>query len=129
MKKSLLIKSLFMAIVTIIMATCLSSCVKENEDFLYSYVAEGNVFSSGDLSDGIGALFAIGEYTEAINKVVKDGYTTEEKDDEVIAACEKVYQSQRAKYPKMAGEVSIKKTKFNTSGEAVDKSIIKNFTF
>lgn len=97
--------ALFATTLLVCLLTSFSSCSSDDDpsaDYVY-YIADGTLSSTGSL----GALFAIGEYNSAIEKVTGDGY--KEADSQVIAACDAVYASHRAKYSNMKGEVTITK--------------------
>ena len=67
--------------------------------------------------------------TVTIESVVENGYTLEEKDDQIIAACDKVYESHRKKYPSLKGEVSIMKVEYDTSGATVSRKSLKIYKY
>lgn len=101
--------------------TGFSSCSSEDDSSNYVYyIADGTLSSTGNLS----ALFAIGEYNSAIEEVT--GQTYREADKEVIAACDAVYASHKAKYNNVKGEVTITKKWLNESSKG---SVIKTYTY
>lgn len=118
-----------MAAVALICMTlvCVSfpACSSDNDEStsIISYVAEGSV--SGEGNDAFPALAALASYTLAIEKAIGGSYCTSSKDAEVIAACDKVYETQRATYTSWKGTITISKHQGN------DKSgtVIKTYKF
>lgn len=101
------------ALICMTLTLFMTSCSKESDERnnVVSYSASGSIHYIGtDISgeSAIEAGMAVPDYVSAIKSVVGD-YNTSEKDAEVIAACEKVYQKHLAKNPKWSGEVTITK--------------------
>ena len=116
-----------------VMAT---SCSTEDEAtepqtitiYNYSVVSSELMLSMEDLSD-MDLLNAIPkEYTAAILKVTApDG--SKEQDAEVIAACDKVYESQKAKYAgKLSGKITIQK-EVNVNAVPKESKVLKVYTY
>ena len=127
MKVQKFFKTLLLVVFTMTMALNFTSCSEEDEPGLYVYTATGSLSASG--SDAFNALLGIAEYTEAIKNTLGDNYTTTSKDDEVIAACDAVYEMHQSKHPSWTGKVEIRKSNVIVSGEATFIKVIKTFDY
>lgn len=127
MKVQKFFKTLLLVVFTMTMALNFTSCSEEDEPGLYVYTATGSLSASG--SDAFNALLGIAEYTEAIKNTLGDNYTTTSKDDEVIAACDAVFENHKTNHPSWTGKVDIRKSKVNVSGEANVGEIIKTYNY
>ena len=122
-------KKYLMAAVALICMTIVcvsfSACGSDDDETvsLIGYVAEGSVTATGnDVGPG---LVVLASYTTAIKQVTGDSYCSTSKDAEVIAACDKLYESQRATYTSWKGTINIKKNQVNGNSSTV----IKTYTF
>lgn len=101
----------------------------ENEVILYGYNVSVNVMNMGSINDGF-SIIAIADYQAAINQVVGERILTEPCDEEVIAACDEVYNTHRAEYPNWKGEISINRTQSTiTSDEDAPSTVIKTYKY
>ena len=123
MKTANLMKSLLAILCTVALAVNFTSCVEDADDFdsVLIYRASGSISGDG------GALFAITDYSEAINEIVGDIYSSKEMDKEVVAACDVVYH--KAKHPTWSGSVKIEKSKINISGDIVSSTTLKTYKY
>lgn len=107
----------------------LNSCNTEDETVtVYAYAADGQISAVDDMS----ASMAIPYFNTEIEKVL-DGvnYSPTEKDNEVIAACNALYETLKQEHPAWGGEVRIIKY-ISTSGTdpEIDKgTTLKTYTF
>ncbi len=121
-------KKLLMAAVALICVTMacttMTACSSSENDVVggvISYTPEGAVV--GDGVEQLVALTAKANYTTAIEKVV-GLFCTTSKDAEVIAACDKVYEGQRAQYSTWEGKIFIVKSNWDNT-----KDTIKTYVF
>lgn len=125
-------KKLLMAAVALICMTLVcvsfSSCGSDDDGgiTIIQYSAEGVVTGSGD--DAWPALAAQASYNEVIAKTIGGSYCTTSKDAEVKAACDKLYETQRAKYPSWKGTVTITKSVQGSDGDK-ETTVIAKYTF
>lgn len=107
----------------------LTSCNTEDETVtVYSYAAEGQISAVDDMSSSM----AIPYFNTEIEKVL-DGvnYSLTEKDNEVTAACDALYETLKSEHPAWGGEVRIIKY-ISTSGtdpELDEGTTLKTYTF
>ncbi len=109
MKKYLMaaVALICMTITCVAFAAC--STDEDESKTLIFYSAEGNIgYVGSDTSESFQSAFAIANFNTAIKNVTGD-YSTTSKDKEVIAACDKLYESQRANHPAWKGSVQILK--------------------
>jgi hypothetical protein len=130
-------KNLLWMLAAILFCGVLStSCSTEDEEiepqkitiYNYSVLSSELTLSMEDLSE-LGLLDAIpAEYTAAILKVtVPDG--SKEQDTEVISACDKVYESQKAKYAgKLGGKITIQKS-ITVNAVPKESKVLKVYTY
>lgn len=128
MKKA--IKYLFASIAMIAVASLLlTSCnTKEEKTYIYTYVADGQVSASDDPSSAM----AIPIFNEEIEELLGGAsYSLTEKDDEVIAACDALYETLKPEHPKWKGEVKILKyiSDAGTDAESIKGTTIKTYSF
>lgn len=110
--------------------TCVAfaACSSENDETanIIYYRADGNVGAVGsDFSETFSSNFAVAEYNTAIESVAKN-YDTVSKDNEVIAACDKVFDSHRTNHPSWKGSVTI--TKYQGVDNKTSK-VLKTYTY
>lgn len=127
MKVQFFWKTLLFVVFTMTMALNFTSCSEEDEPGLILYSATGNLSASG--ADAFDALYGIAEYNEAIKNTLGDTYTTSNKDNEVIAACDAVYEMHQSKQNTWKGKVEIKKSKVSISGETSVGEVIKTYNY
>ena len=125
MKVANLMKSLLAILCTVALAVNFTSCEEDADDLdtVLIYRASGSISGDG------GALFAITDYSEAINEIVGDIYSSKAMDKEVVAACDVVYQNHKAKHPTWSGSVKIEKSKINISGDIVSSTTLKTYKY
>lgn len=120
-------KSLAALMCAAVMAVSLAAC-SDNEEVtaqLIMYTSEPAIGIMGDGSIEI-LMAVIDDYDNALKEVMGGDYCTTDKDKEVIAACDKVFQSHQSKYPQVEGTMSIRKTFVISSSEG---TIIKTYTY
>lgn len=127
MKVQKFFKTLLLVVFTMTMALNFTSCSEEDELGLYVYTATGNLTASG--ADAFDALYGIAEYNEAIKNTLGENYTSSNKDNEVIAACDAVYEMHQSKHPSWTGKVEIRKSNVIVSGEATFIKVIKTYNY
>lgn len=114
------------AMMCLLSTTFIFTACSDDEDEttnIVTYVAE-----TGE--DGIsGNMFAITDYTSAISSVT--GNNWREADNEVITACNAVFNSHRENYPDMRGTINIVKYRGTTSSpdEELKGMIIKTYIY
>lgn len=111
----------------VVMAVGLASCSEEkNEMQLIMYTSDPVIGVMGD--GGLEIIMAvIDDYDTALKQVMGGDYCTTNKDEEVIAACDKIFQSHQSKYPQVEGTMSIRK--IVSSSEPSEGTIIKTYTY
>ncbi len=109
-------KKYLMAAVSLICMTmtCVTfaACSSENDETanIIRYGANGSISAAGsNFSETFSGSLARTDYTTAIDSVVGGIYCTSSKDNEVIAACDKVYENHRTKHPSLKGSITITK--------------------
>lgn len=128
MKVEKFLKGVFVVFCAITMALNFTACSEEDDvSTIITYTAEGNLTASSN--DAFEAIFGITDYTEAITNVLGNNYTTEERDKDVIAACDAVYNNHRINHPTWKGYIEIEKGKVGTSGDIVSSTIIKTYRY
>ena len=127
MKVQKFFKTLLLVVFTMTMALNFTSCSEEDEPGLIVYTATGNLTASG--ADAFDALYGIAEYNEAIKNTLGENYTSSNKDNEVIAACDAVYEMHQSKHPSWTGKVEIKKSKLSILGETTTGEVIKTYNY
>ncbi len=126
MKKYLMatVALICMTMTCVMFAAC-SSDNDETANIIY-YRANGRISASGsDIAETFSSVAAVADYTTAIESVAKD-YSTVSKDNEVIAACDKVFASHRTNHPSWKGTVTI--TKYQGLDNQTGK-VIKTYTY
>lgn len=114
------------------MPFAVSSCSEEEELTIISYAASGNISAMGSsIDDAMEATFAVAEYNEAIQGVVKNAYATRVMDDEVIAACDAVFEEQHTNHPNWHGSVEVRKYEGIASSpdEELSYTVIKTYSY
>lgn len=126
MKEFVLKRNVFVWMCVWMMAFCAVSCSDDDvpEVRIITYIANGSVSAVNDMS----GLFAVPQYTEVIQGVLGGSYTDKERDADVIAACDKLYETQRANHPAWKGTISIEKI-VSASGETKPGTVIKTYKF
>ncbi len=125
-------KKLLMAAVALICMTLVcvsfSSCGSDDDGgiTIISYSAKGVVTGSGTNSLDV---FAAVSYNDTIAKTIGGSYCTTSKDAEVKAACDKLYETQRAKYSSWEGTVTITKYVQGSDGSNKETTVIATYTF
>ena len=127
MKIKRTLKSLAALMCAAVMAVSLAACSDNAEVMaqLIMYTSEPAIGIMGDGSIEI-MMAVIDDYDNALKEVMGGDYCTTDKDKEVIAACDKVFQSHQSKYPQVEGTMSIRKTFVISSSEG---TIIKTYTY
>lgn len=83
----------------------------------------------GTLSGDLSSLLAVPAYSEAIRKVIGESITSE-KDNEVIAACDAVYEDHRKNHPAWKGTIEIHKIRGTSSStETLPSTVIKTYKY
>ena len=101
----------------------------ENEVIVYAYAASIKTTVNSSIEEGL-SILAVADYTAAINQVVGERILTEPCDEEVIAACDEVYNTHRAEHPNWKGEISINRTQSTiTSDEDAPSTVIKTYKY
>lgn len=123
-------KKYLMAAVALICMTLtfvMSSCKKEYDErnYVISYKATSTVTAKDPNKADLTSKFAESDYQNAISKIVTLG-STEDKDAEIIAACDKIYQSHKEKNVNWKGDIII--TKY-VGLHAETGTVIKTYTF
>lgn len=124
-------KSLFSIICLLAISFGFVSCNDDDSNTIYTYIAYGEISAgSGSIEESIAALSDIADYTTAISTVV-NSYTTENKDNEVIKVCDKVYQNQTTNHPTWKGWVEIRRFEGTVTnpGETVPYKVIKSYSY
>lgn len=123
-------KKYLMAAVALICMTLtfvMSSCNKENDERnnVISYSASGEINPKDTSIADLTTMTAAGEYNTVIGQIVPLG-NTENKDAEVIAACDNLYQKHKQKNLNWKGTITITK-----SVGLIDKTTttLKTYTF
>lgn len=102
----------------------------ENKAVIYKYIASGSIISVGSIEESVSTLTAIPDYTAAIEEAMGGSYVTQECDDRIIAACDKVYESQRAAHPNWKGEIVIERVQGTASpDEEAPSTVIKTYKY
>ncbi len=110
--------------------TCVvfTACNKDNDETtsIVYYRAYGNAGAFGaDISETLSNLECLGDYTAAIGSVAKD-YDTVSKDNEVIAACDKVYNTHRTEHPSWKGTITVYKYR---GIDGNNRSVLKTYEY
>lgn len=123
-KRILTIAAVFCCAVTMVL---FSSC-KHEKDTLYYYEATGSLSFVGE--DGLVPGMVLAEFAEAIETIVPSGQGVNEPvDDQVIAVCDRVYESKKATYgDDLYGTVEIFRND-HTDGLPQTSKLIKNYVF
>lgn len=127
MKKYLMVAValICMTLICVSFSACSNTEYDETENII-RYDASGNVIGEGDENFGA-QLYSWPYYNTVISEVLNGkSYTTSSKDAEVIAACDKLYESQRAKYSTWKGTITI--TKYKGLNDKTG-TVLKTYTF
>ncbi len=121
-------KKFLMAAVALICMTMtcvsLAACSSDDNDeskSLIQYRAGGEI-SGSSMSD----ILVIPEYTDAIKEAIGGDYTYAAKDNEVIAACDKLRETHRTTHPTAKGTVTI--TKYQGVNDETGK-VLKTYEY
>lgn len=117
----------------VLMLAAVSSCEEKTEETdIFIYSASGNLSASSQ--DATVPEPSIADYNDAIIDVVGDSYLTEDKNAEVISACDAVYEEHQALISSgkvtASGSVEIRKV-FSTSSssEEAEYTVVKTYTY
>ena len=115
------------------MLAAVSSCEEKTEETdIFIYSASGNLSASSQ--DAAVPEPSIADYNDAIIGAVGDTYLTESRDEEVISACDAVYEEHQALISSgkvtASGSVEIRKV-FSTSSssEEAEYTVVKTYTY
>lgn len=111
-----------------VMAIGLTSCSEEESEGVQFivYASEPTIGIMGDT--GLEILMAVmDDYDKALKQVMGGDYCMSDKDKEVIAACDKVFQSHQSKYSQIEGTVDIRK--MSSSSPLSEGTVIKTYTY
>lgn len=121
-------KSLAALMCVAVMAIGLTACSEEEGEGIQIivYTSEPTIGIMGDT--GLEILMAvIDDYDKALKQAMGGDYCMSDKDEEVIAACDKVFQSHQSKYSQIEGTMDIRKT--SSSSPSSEGTIIKTYTY
>ena len=122
-------KSLAALMCVAVMAMGLTACSEEESEGIHVIVYTYDPTLSATGMDGLAIISTVlGDYSNALKQAMGGDYCMTEKDTEVIAACDKVFQSHQNKYSQLKGSITILKTITNSpSSEA--GTVIKTYTY
>lgn len=127
-------KKILMAAVALICMTLVcvsfSSCGSDDDGgiTIIRYSASGNVTGSGTITNSLNVIAAV-SYNDVIAKTIGGSYCATSKDAEVKAACDELYETQRAKYSSWKGTVTITKYVQGSDGSNKETTVIATYTF
>lgn len=117
----------------VLMLAAVSSCEEKTEESdIFIYLASGNISASS--YDATVPVPSIADYNDAIIGAVGDSYLTEDKNAEVISACDAVYEEHQALISSgkvtASGSVEIRKV-FSTSSssEKAEYTVVKTYEY
>lgn len=132
------IEKLFRVLSVLVMVVTASflfvSCSKEEQgsEVMISYYHVDDLTFTGSFVDGMDMIAnAMSDYSKAIEGVLGGTYTDKEMDEEVMTACDAVYEKHKADYPKLKGTVIIirNKTDLSVSDNKPVEETIKTYKY
>ena len=117
----------------VLMLAAVSSCEEKTEESdIFIYLASGNISASS--YDATVPVPSIADYNDAIIGAVGDSYLTEDKNAEVISACDAVYEEHQALISSgkvtASGSVEIRKViSTSSSSEEAEYAVVKTYTY
>lgn len=102
----------------------------DDEPYVVTYdVAASLTASEGD--DPLASAKAATDYDAVISQVMGGIFCTTDKDAEIIAACDEVFEKHKTQYPFLKGYVEIRKTVGITTSpdEELPSTVIKTYNY